>query len=97
MLPTREEVKNIVKDDKQYWNELSVKEINIITSVVNAYVSGTLIEARTEGEIAKIIFNFQHKDSALIPQRFCGTQWDTANECEKIEAKRLAHALVGKV
>lgn len=44
-------------------------------------------------KIAKEIFNYQKRNSALQPTRFAGTHWDTVHEFEKREARELARAI----
>jgi hypothetical protein len=79
-LPTREEAKQIVEANKVAHYCLPG---NIVT-ILEAYSSGSLIEARTEGEIIDFLDSWGYRQGNLL-------------KCNDDDFRKIAHALVGKV
>jgi hypothetical protein len=108
-LPTREEAKAAIENIKLAISDTHTGRIqNIRVSVqvalkiLEAYSSGSLIEARTEGEIGKLIETIKEV-KALISCQFygdgtiCNISRLYAENIVKILDEALARALVGKV
>lgn len=95
---SEEEIFSVMKNNTsiKYWESGEAddlcKEYEKIASALLNKVAKPQCKVSVE-ELAKEIFNYQHKDSALIVNRFCGTHWDIAHECEKIEARELAQQI----
>jgi len=104
MLPTREEAKEGLKVLEDWFNAISVPKLtkvlgkeynrrNVLSDVIEVYklyISGSLIEARTEGEIWKV---FAKQFGCKSDKEDC-----SFNKCTVYaRCNNLAHALVGKV
>jgi len=95
-LPTREEAKEFIRKI-----EIIQKVKNSISSdnsdnsewleIIKAYANGSLIEAKTEGEIEKILCETE----LVMPNG--ETKYKFGDMMGGDESRRLAHALVGKV
>jgi hypothetical protein len=100
MLPTREEAKEGLKVLEDWFNAISVPKLtkvlgkeynrrNVLSDVIEVYklyISGSLIEARTEGGIKSVLYALW--DAAYYSKNL---------ECRELNVNNLAHALVGKV
>jgi len=108
-LPTREEAKEAMA-----WFEPNLEEnigltpdhirsIEIFKKIALAYSSDSLIEARTEGEIEKVLINLAEKQLQAVirtvdKKGLMNTDWsDIESEGGSLDFKTIAHALVGKV
>ena len=76
------------KELDEAWDFLTAKKRCILTH-------GKQQEVGWE-ELAKEVFNFQKRNSAILPTRNAGTQWDICHDFEKKEARQEAQALKDK-
>jgi RecB family endonuclease NucS len=93
-LPTREEAKeaseaiSLTVSDSHTGRILNIRfHVQTALKILSAYSSGSLIEARTEGEIEKVIR--ENVDTLHTISDFPHDY--------NVSVKQLAHALVGKV
>jgi hypothetical protein len=113
MLPTREEAKEGLKVLEDWFNAISVPKLtkvlgkeynrrNVLSDVIEVYklyISGSLIEARTEGGITNFIKEQIDKEGIRNNgNNFNAHSYSPICSCGNCHlASLLAHALVGKV
>jgi len=104
MLPTREEAKSLHNNLSQIFegdriSEGDIEDLYNSRKILEAYSSGTLIEARTEGGITNFIKEQIDKEGIRNNgNNFNAHSYSPICSCGNCHlASLLAHALVGKV